>query len=93
VSATRIVEIHFFDSNPSQIFSLSGEQALESHSSGNHCEARSAKYYQTRHSDSRSPRKSAQVFDFHSDSGATEGRPLWRRWTGLLAKLRRANGK
>jgi hypothetical protein len=93
VSATRIVEIRFFDSNPCQIFSLSGERVVESRSSGGHYDATSAKYYQTRHSAARSPRKNAQVFDFHSDSGVMEGRPLWRRWAGLLAKLRRANGK
>jgi hypothetical protein len=93
VSATRIVEIRFFGSNPRQIFSLSGEQVLESHSSGNHYEATSAKYYQTPRSAARSPRKSAQVFDFHRDSGVMEGRPLWRRWARLLAKLRRAHGK
>jgi hypothetical protein len=89
VSATRIIEIRFFDSNPRQIFSLSGEQVLESRASGDHCEARSAKYYQTRNSAARSPRKSAQVFDFHRDSGVMEGRPLLRRWAGLLARLRR----
>jgi hypothetical protein len=89
VSATRIVEIRFFDSNPRQIFSLSGEQVLESRSSGDHCEARSAKYYQTPRSAARSPRKSAQVFDFHRDFGVMEGRPLLRRWAGLLARFRR----
>lgn len=93
VSETRITEIRFFGSNPRQIFSLGGEQVLESRSSGEHYEARSAKYYQTRHSAARSPRKSAQVSGFHSDSGLMEGRPLWRRWAGLLAKLRRAHGK
>jgi hypothetical protein len=93
VSATRIVEIRFFDSNPRQIFSLTGERARESHSCGDHYEAKSAKYYQTCDSVARSPRKSAEVFDFHGDSGVVERRPLWRRWAGLLAKLGRANGK
>jgi hypothetical protein len=88
VSATRIVEIRFFESNPRKICSLSGEQVLESRSSAGHYEARSAKYYQTRHSAARSLRKRAQVFNFHSYSGVMEGRPFWRRWADLLAKLR-----
>jgi hypothetical protein len=89
VSATRIVEIRFFDGNPRQIFGLSGEQALESRSGGDHCEARSAKYYQTPRLAAHSPRKNAQVIDFHRDFGVLEGRPLWRHWAGLLARLRR----
>jgi hypothetical protein len=89
VSATRIVEIRFFDNNLRQIFGLSGEQVLESHSSGDHCDPGSAKYYQTPRSAARSPRKSVQVFDFHGDSRVMEGRPSLRSRARLLERLRR----